>query len=243
MEKYFIASVSFGKDSLAMLLLILEKNLPLNEVIFFDTGMEFDAIYNNCDKVALLLQEKGIKFTVGGLKMPFEDYMYNYPHQSRKGENKAGYGWCGGLCRWATTFKTMFIDNYVKKIVDYEVVQYVGIAIDEPERLQRLKESELTKVSPLATYNMTEADALEYCYKNGYNWIEEGVELYDILDRVSCWCCRNKNLKELRNYKRYLPNKYKALQELEEKIGEPMKKPLYLKDRFKYDQMSIFDYL
>ena len=45
MEKYFIASVSFGKDSLAMLLLILEKNLPLNEVIFFDTGMEFNAFF------------------------------------------------------------------------------------------------------------------------------------------------------------------------------------------------------
>lgn len=40
-----IASVSFGKDSLAMLLLILEKNMPLDEVVFYDTGMEFEAIY------------------------------------------------------------------------------------------------------------------------------------------------------------------------------------------------------
>lgn len=49
MTKY-IASVSFGKDSLAMLLLILEKNKPLDEVIFYDTGMEFQAIYNIRDK-------------------------------------------------------------------------------------------------------------------------------------------------------------------------------------------------
>lgn len=243
MKKYYIASVSFGKDSLAMLLLILENNLPLNEVIFFDTGMEFDAIYNNLVKVALLLKEKGIKFTVGGLKKPFEDYMFNHPHISRKGEFKAGYGWCGGLCRWATSFKIMFIENYIKKMIDYDVIQYVGIAIDEPDRLERLHNSKMLKISPLEMFNMTELDALNYCYKNGYNWLEEGIELYDILDRVSCWCCRNKNLKELKNYKRFLPNKFRALLELEEKIGEPMKKPYYLKERFKFEQMTIFDYL
>lgn len=44
MGKY-IASVSFGKDSLAMLLYILENKLPLDEVVFYDTGMEFQAIY------------------------------------------------------------------------------------------------------------------------------------------------------------------------------------------------------
>ena len=38
---YYIANVSFGKDSLAMLLLILERGLPLNEVVFYDTGVEF----------------------------------------------------------------------------------------------------------------------------------------------------------------------------------------------------------
>ena len=47
----YIASVSFGKDSLAMLLRILEEKKPLDEVIFYDTGMEFQAIYNIRDKV------------------------------------------------------------------------------------------------------------------------------------------------------------------------------------------------
>ena len=34
----FYASVSFGKDSLAMLLLLLEKKMPLDEVIFLQLG-------------------------------------------------------------------------------------------------------------------------------------------------------------------------------------------------------------
>lgn len=33
----YIASISFGKDSLAMLLLLLEKKYPINEIIFYDT--------------------------------------------------------------------------------------------------------------------------------------------------------------------------------------------------------------
>lgn len=224
----YIASVSFGKDSLAMLLLILEHKLPLDEVIFFDTGMEFEAIYNNEKKVIEILKQNGIKYTKLSLEKPFEDYMYNYPHEARNGSLKRGYGWCGGLCRWCTSFKTRTINKYLKNV---EHIQYVGIALDEPDRLKRLKGT--NKISPLEFFEMTEADALRYCYKNGYNWLENGVELYSILDRVSCWCCRNKNLKELRNMKKFLPKYYNRLVALEKLIGEPMKKPYYLPIRFK----------
>lgn len=52
-----IASVSFGKDSLAMLLLLIEKQYPLDEVVFYDTGKEFQAIYNLRDKIESALKE------------------------------------------------------------------------------------------------------------------------------------------------------------------------------------------
>lgn len=38
MKEYYIASVSWGKDSLYMLLRLLEEGAPLNEVAFYDTG-------------------------------------------------------------------------------------------------------------------------------------------------------------------------------------------------------------
>ncbi|MEY8387038.1 hypothetical protein AALC17_07015 [Oscillospiraceae bacterium 38-13] len=37
----FYASVSFGKDSLAMLLLLLEEKMPLDEMIFYNPGMDY----------------------------------------------------------------------------------------------------------------------------------------------------------------------------------------------------------
>ena len=49
---------------------------------------------------------------------------------------------------------------------------------------------------------LAEKMALELCYNEGFNWDEDGIELYSILDRVSCQCCRNKSLKELANYKK-----------------------------------------
>ena len=50
-EKWHIASCSFGKDSLAMVLRLIEENKPLDEVVFYDTGMEFEAIYKVRNKI------------------------------------------------------------------------------------------------------------------------------------------------------------------------------------------------
>ena len=55
---YHIASCSFGKDSLAMILRLIEENKPLDEVVFYDTGMEFEAIYKVRDKILPLLKKK-----------------------------------------------------------------------------------------------------------------------------------------------------------------------------------------
>ena len=54
----YVASVSFGKDSLAMLLRLIEENKPLDEVVFYDTGMEFECIYKMRDKILPILKEK-----------------------------------------------------------------------------------------------------------------------------------------------------------------------------------------
>lgn len=76
---------------------------------------------------------------------------------------------------------------------------------------------------------MTEADCLSYCYKNGWHWFErtrdgKQIELYDVLDRVSCWCCRNKNRKELKNIYLFLPEYWEKLKTLQVQIERPMKK-------------------
>ena len=132
--------------------------------------------------------------------------------------HRRGYGWCGGLCRWGTKTKTSAIDRYAR---EKGAVQLVGIAADETERLERANNA--GHVHPLAEWGVTEAEALAYCYSRGFEWMERGVRLYDVLDRVSCWCCRNKNLKELRAIHDCLPEYWERLVAMEQVLG-PMKK-------------------
>ena len=223
----YIASVSFGKDSLAMLLLLLSREERLDEVIFYDTGMEFQSIYDIRDKIVVLLKERNIKYTELKPKYSFEYIMFDKPVKHRDGTYSNGYSWCGGRCRWGTTEKNKTISKYLKENYGEDYKEYIGIAYDEQNRIKNNEH----KLYPLIDLNMTEKDCLEFCYSQGYYWEEDGIRLYDVLDRVSCWCCANKNLKELRNYYNYLPTYWNKLKELQEKTDRP----------FKNNKYTIFD--
>lgn len=220
----YVASVSFGKDSLAMLLRLLVENKPLDAVVFYDTGMEFDAIYRVRDKIKPYLELFGIEYVELHPDEPFLYSMFERLVQERVGGHHCGYGWCGGTCRWGTSQKTAAIRRY-KRSLGEPVTDYVGIAADEPKRF--VKAQSEGKVLPLVLWGMTEADCLAFCRARGWGWVENtgigAVDLYDVLDRVSCWCCRNKNLNELRAIYNRLPDYWDRLKDLQSKIAEPMK--------------------
>lgn len=232
----YIASISFGKDSLAMLLLILSRGEPLDEVIFYDTGMEFQAIYNIRDRIVPILNKSNIKYTELKPKKPFEYTMFEKTVNHRNGTISKGYSWCGGRCRWGTTEKNKSISKYLKENYGNDYVEYVGIAYDEP---QRIKDDEHKRYL-LYDLGFTEKNCLEWCYKNGFFYEENGIRLYDILDRVSCWCCANKNLKELRNYYKYLPKYWNKLKDFQSKTDRPFKNNKFtiydLEERFKKEE-------
>ena len=202
-----------------MLLLILETRHPLDAVVFFDTGMEFQAISDIRNKVKPILEKNGVIYTELVPPRPFLYDMLECPHTRRKdGITTYGYGWCGGLCRWGTTEKLKALDRYAKS---KKATVYIGIAADEEKRIVRARQKKRPAVSifPLVEWGMTEADCLEYCYKNGWKWLENGIDLYDILDRVSCWCCSNKNQKEIKNIMQYLPEYWERIKVYEKRCG------------------------
>ncbi|MEG1725964.1 MAG: phosphoadenosine phosphosulfate reductase family protein [Anaerovoracaceae bacterium] len=218
----YIASVSFGKDSLAMLLRLIEDKEPLDEVVFYDTGMEFEAIYNIRDKIRPILKANNINYTE---LYPQNTFTYDAFERLVKNKNRDGYhygySWCGGRCRWGTTQKLSVIKNHCKG-----AYQYVGIAADEVNRFD--KEKRTTRLLPLVEWNMTEVDCLRYCRERDWNWYEKTgngtVDLYEILDRVSCWCCANKNRKELKNIYQFLPEYWDKLKRFQDRTDRPMKK-------------------
>ena len=216
----YIASCSFGKDSTAMVLGLMERKMPLDYVVMFDTGMEFDAIYKLRDRLQPVIKDYGAEMIILKPEYDFLWQMLERPVQKRNGEMQCGYKWCGGMCRWGTTDKLRQINRFKHGLQD-DITDYVGIAYDEPKRWFKAQND--GKKLPLVDWKMTEADCLKYCRERGYRWNEGDIDLYDILDRVSCWCCRNKNLKELRNMMMYLPQYWERLKELQRKIDIPFK--------------------
>lgn len=219
MNKEHWVSISFGKDSLALLLMMIEKNLPLTGTVFYDTGMEFQAIYDVRDKVYELLQSKGIEYVQLYPERPFLYDMFEKPVCVGKSNEHLGYSWCGGRCRWGTRMKIQALDKFCEQ---RNAICYIGLAVDEPNRLHK-KRKEYKKF-PLVEWGITEEQALQYCYNRGWEWLEkDGVELYAVLDRVSCYCCTNKNLKELKAIYQHLPEYWDKLKELQSKTDRPMK--------------------
>ena len=81
-----------------MLLRLIEEDISLDEVVFYDTGMEFQAVYNVRDMILPLLKEKGIRYVELKPETPFLYDMLERPVQSKEKGCHLGYGWCGGVC-------------------------------------------------------------------------------------------------------------------------------------------------
>lgn len=238
MKFKYILSLSGGKDSVALLLWLLEHKdkYPLDEVVYCNMlKWEYDCIENVISRCKEMCLEHKITFTQFDINM----------------DNFFKYSWCGGTCRWGTTLKTQTLKKYYESVYkDYTIIEYLGYAKGEEKRINRNFDNTI-KIYPLIENGITENDCLVMCYKHHIHWIDDGKELYDYLDRVSCKYCRNKNLKELEAiYKHF--NKYweelhlmqnqthlqyykrYSLAELEAKFDKSNKQ---------ISQQTIFDYL
>lgn len=230
-ELYYIVSFSGGKDSYAMVLELLYRGYPLHEVVNYDTGMGFEAVYRVCNRMKKLCKSYNLKYTTLYPEKPFLYTMFEKPVKYRYKEGfHYGYSWCGGTCRRGTAEKLRALDKYCE---NRSTFCYIAIASDE----KRPAPNKPYKLHPLREWGITEKQALYICRKNGVHWEKyTGLDLYGILDRVSCWCCANKNLKELEAMYRYLPKYWNRLKGLQGKLERPFKSNYSifdLEERFK----------
>lgn len=197
--KMYIASCSFGKDSIATILLALEHNEPLDRVVFSEVMFDHEKgisgeIPEHIEwvyKVAIpKLQSMGVIVDIVRSKL---DYVYYFNTKVGKGGKYAGlrYGFpITGKCIINDRCKIKPVREYNKKFKDFNIVSYVGIAIDEPNRLKRLEGT--NKVSLLAKYGYTEEMAMAKCEE--YNLVSP---CYSSSNRGGCWFCPNAKIKEL----------------------------------------------
>ena len=123
---FHAVSLSGGKDSTCLLLLMIERGLPIDAVIWADTGMEFPEMYGHIAKVdEYLFRERGLHITALRSPKSFEYMMFEEPKQkpsclenrARLGIPPYGNGWPGIKVRWCTgQLKTHLISKEVNRL-------------------------------------------------------------------------------------------------------------------------------
>ena len=181
--------------------------MPIDEIIFCDTGKEFPAMYQH---IAKFEQCIGMPITVLKPEKSFDYWMFEHIKTKGGTLNKIGYGWpLLRHVRWCTDhMKQAPIKKYLKKYGN-DYIEYVGYSFDEPKRV--LKDMGKNMVFPLFDWKVTEAMALKYCYDRGFDW----GGLYTHFNRVSCWCCPFTPIAELRKLYYFYPEIWEELREMD----------------------------
>lgn len=243
----YVASWSGGKDSTASIILAHEHNEPLDLIIFSEVMFD-ENISGELPEHMEFVYKCIERFKEWGYETQIlhsdKTYMDCFMHEATKGKRigmKLGFP-MAGKCLINRDCKTKQIRAFDKD--HHDVVHYIGIAIDETERLERLGNN----ISLLAKYGLTEDDALELCKK--YDMISP---IYSFSRRGGCWFCpnaRDTELKHLRNSHRELWNKLLGLEDVPNKVGYCWNtlKQISIKDKeqqFMWEdrQMTMSDFL
>lgn len=171
----YIASCSFGKDSIATILLALEHNEPLDAVVWSEvmfsnaeniSGEEPEHVEWIYSTAIPKLRALGVNVDVVRSE---KDYLYWFYHEIKSGKHsgKLTAFPVGGMCVINKSLKIAPIRKYYSRQgLTNDVTQYIGIAIDEPERLERMHKHN-NRISLLEKYGYTEAMALAKCKEYG----------------------------------------------------------------------------
>lgn len=229
----YIAFLSFGKDSMATLIEIVRRGLPLDEVVYVDIRYSKE-ISGEHPKMAewiptaekIILNEFGIKVRHLTAKYAFKDTFYR---QKIKGKHIGDiYGFPCIISAWCNSrLKLNVINQYINSLKD-QVTEYVGIAFDEPERYKALQAKQTAKIaykSVLYENEITENQAFEICEE--FNLVSPTYASGGF--RGGCWFCVKQTLADLYELWRDYPEYFNELLELEKDSSHTFKPRITLK--------------
>jgi 3''-phosphoadenosine 5''-phosphosulfate sulfotransferase (PAPS reductase)/FAD synthetase and related enzymes len=249
----YIASCSFGKDSLAAIHCRAERGERIDGAVYcrimFDaeTSAELpeheEWIHEHA--IPLLKSRYGIDTAVVQGPYTYVDYFYRVVEKKTKNQGRMwGFPFLRGP--WCNSRLKVRPMNAWRKIQG-ECTQIVGIAADETKRIER--STVKGKILPLVDYGIVEAEAAEICRKTdllspAYNGDRQ---------RLGCWFCHNQRLGELRRLRTEHPALWGKLMALDKDSPVTFKPPprrgypgVTVRDldtRFFYEtaQISIFE--
>lgn len=215
MEYRYIAGSSFGKDSIATILTAMKYKEPLDAVLYCEVMFDEDVsgevpehrdfIYNTAIP---WLESYGIPVFIVKSERTYLDVFYQ---RIKKSSNPVLVGkYTGfplsGRCHVQGRCKVRSLERYVRMNFSKDAVQYVGISVDEPFRLQRLAPGQ---ISLLAKYGIGKEKAIEMTKAAGLL-----SPVYDFARRSGCWFCPNASEQELAHLREHHPLLWQRFLEL-----------------------------
>lgn len=201
-----IASISYGKDSLAQLEVIHQNGLPLTDIVTADIMAtptipaylpELVEFRNRLD--VEIKARYGIPVTHVKAEKSFVELFYR--ELSERSKYTGIYGWPPVFGHWC--MKWLKQEPIQKFFKDIECVEWIGIAADETKRHGQLNER---KRSALVEYGVTEAGAMEIC--QNLNWVSP---TYLHSGRDGCWFCPCQGIDQLRRLYNEFPEYWQMM--------------------------------
>lgn len=257
-RKLNIICWSGGKDSTATIVLAHELGIPIDliviSLVWFDKKRRIYAEYP--EVIEWIFNYARPLFESWDYKVKIiesdKDYVYSFyhiiektTHEERKGKLS---GWLiGGMCAMNRE-KIRPVTRYLKSL-GKEYQEYIGIAADEPERLERVHKK--GQISLLEQQGICEEQT--YSILRPYNLISP---TYKFSKRGGCWFCPNQTIKEFAYLKTNHPELWEELVVFDSvpnkvsegfKYGQTFKEISTKVDTYiatpHYEQLTLFDYI
>lgn len=205
-------SFSGGKDSSAMLLRMLELGMPVDEVLFCDTGKEFPQLYAYVDRMKKHVEGLGIKFTTLYPKKTWDDWFFGNITRGKMVGQPRGWPLMFFHCYWSREAKFIPLN---KECDGHE--RYIGFAADETKRVTAGLKKEGYNF-PLYDWGWKEADALKYLEQIG--WCEQ---FHRDFNRTGCFLCPKQGMKSLEMLCLKYPDQWEELMWYAERANNDFK--------------------
>jgi len=205
-----VAMWSGGYDSSCMVVLILEKKLPLDYIVFCDTLAEFSEMYEYIDKFQAYIKRRfGKTITIITPNKSFEEWAFTEITRGEREGEVRGLPLTTVPCYWKRESKVYPFERWLKdnNIEDHKL--YIGYTYTEKQRSQVDAANQLY---PLIDYKMTENDVRDFLKERSID-----NPLYKHFNRTGCYFCPKQRVDDFYNVYKYHSEKWKKIVEYEEK--------------------------
>lgn len=203
----YILSLSYGKDSLACLGAIKELGLPLDRIVHAEIWAtdtipaDLPPMIEFKSRADMIIKERyGIEVEHIRAKHTYEHYFYKVCKGSKSYNSGHIYGFPIVKGPWCNSKLKMSV---LRQFDKPDIIQYIGIAADEPNRFHNLTER---KKSPLVIGGWKEKMCRLWCEQNDLL-----SPIYTAAQRGGCWFCHNQGIDQLRLLRKNYPDLWELL--------------------------------